>query len=217
MSWISCTDDKCEIHKGEKDGASYWSKDPKKRKQTKKAKGKEKDRTPTSNTPLERGQASLPDIPYLSEHLPPLRMNDNILATPPMASPAFGPLYSQAGYDPDEATNANKFLSSLHSRLMGIFAQRIREALKSNALFTRVKDSPNKLHYYVFDSLLLAQNTNGYENLYIPVGPLEMGVSRWDFILKTVHEGLRQLLLCRLFLLVATDAPGLCPLLQILR
>ena len=117
-------------------------------------------------------------------------MNDTILATPPMASPAFGHLYSQAGYDPDEATNANKFLSSLHSRPMAIFAQRIREALKTNALFTRVKDSPNKLHYSIFDGLLLAQNTNGYENLYIPVGPLEMGVSLRDFILKTVHEGL---------------------------
>ena len=97
MSWMSCTDDECEIHKGEKDGASYWPKDPKKRKQTKKAKGKQADRTSTSNAALEQGQALLPDIPYLSEHLPPLRMNDTILATPPMASPAFGPLYSQAG------------------------------------------------------------------------------------------------------------------------
>ena len=117
-------------------------------------------------------------------------MNETILATPPMASPPFGPLYSQAGYDTDEATNANKFLSALDSRLMGIFAQRIKEALKTNALFTGVKDSPNKLHYSVLDGLLLAQNTNGYENLYIPVGPLEKGVSLLDFILKTVHEGL---------------------------
>ena len=117
-------------------------------------------------------------------------MNDTILATPPMASPAFSPLNSQAGYDPDEATNANKFLSSLRSRLMGIFAQRIIEALKSDALFTRVKDSPNKLHYSIFDGLLLAQNTNSYENLYILMGPLEIGVSLRDFIIKTVHEGL---------------------------
>jgi len=58
-------------------------------------------------------------------------MNDTILATPPMASPAFSPLYSQAGYDSDKATNANQFLSTLHSRLMGILAQRVREALKT--------------------------------------------------------------------------------------
>jgi len=117
-------------------------------------------------------------------------MNDTILATPPMASPAFGPLYSQAGYDSDEATNANQFLSTLHSRLMGILAHRVREALKTDALYTRVKETNNKLHYSIRDGLLLAQNTNGYENLYIPVGPLEKGVSLWDFILKTVHEGL---------------------------
>ena len=117
-------------------------------------------------------------------------MNYTILAIPPMALPAFDPLYSQAGYDPDEATNANKFLNSLHFRLMGTFAQRIREALKTAALFTRVKDSPNKLHYSILDGLLLAQNTNRYENLYILVGLLEKGVSLWDFILKRVHEGL---------------------------
>jgi hypothetical protein len=191
MSWMSCTDDECEIHKSDKEGASYWPKDPKVRKQTKKAR-KEKDRTSTSNKALEQGQASLPDIPQLDNHLPPFRMNETILDTPPMASPAFGPLYSQAGYDPEarEATNANQFLSTLHSRLMGILAQRIREALKSDALYTRVKETDNKLHYSIHDGLLLAQNTNGYENLYIPVGPLEKGVSLRDFILKTVHEGL---------------------------
>jgi len=83
----------------------------------------EPDRTPTSNTALEEGQASLPDIPYLSESLQPFRMNDTILATLPMASPAFSPLYSQAGYHSDEAANANQFLSTLHSRLMAILAQ----------------------------------------------------------------------------------------------
>ena len=187
---MSCTDDGCEIHKNEKEGAGYWPKDPKVRKQSKKTKRKEQDRTSTSNTALEAGQASLPDIPYLSEGLPPFRMNDTILATPPMASPAFSPLYSQAGYDSDEATNANRFLSTLHSRLMGILAQRVREALKTDALYTRVKETDNKLHYSIRDGLQLAQNTNGYENLYIPVGPLEKGVSLRDFILKTVHEGL---------------------------
>ena len=53
-----------------------------------------------------------------------------------------------------------------------------------------VKETDNKLHYSIRDGLLLAQNTNRYENLYIPVGPLEKGVSLRDFILKTVHEGL---------------------------
>jgi len=70
-------------------------------------------------------------------------MNDTILATPPMASPAFSPLYSQAGYDSDEATNANQFLSTLPSRLMGILTQRVREALKTDALCTRVKETDN--------------------------------------------------------------------------
>jgi len=190
MSWMSCTDDDCEIHKNDNDGASYWPKDPKVRKQSKKSKRKEQHQTSTSNTALEEGQASLPDVPYDSESLPPFRMNDTILATPPMASPACSPLYSQAGYDSDEATNANEFLSTLHSRLMGILAQRVRQALKTDARYTRVKETDNKLHYSIRDGLLLAQNTNGYENHYIPVGPLEKGVSLRDFILKTGHEGL---------------------------
>jgi len=63
---MSCTDDGCEIHKNEKEGAGYWPKDPRVRKQSKKTKRKEQDRTSTSNTALEAGQASLPDIPYLS-------------------------------------------------------------------------------------------------------------------------------------------------------
>jgi len=104
-------------------------------------------------------------------------MNDTILAIPPMALPAFNPLYSQAGYDSDEATNANQFLSTLHSRLMGILAQQVRESLKTDALYTRVKVTDNKLHYFIRDGLVLAQNTNGYETLYILVGPLEKGVS----------------------------------------
>ena len=142
---MSRTDDGCEIHKKEKEGAGYWPKDPKIRKQSKKTKRKEHDRTSKSNTALETGQASLPDIPYLSESLPPFRMNDTILATPPMASPALSPLYSQAGYDSDEATNTNQFLSTLHSRLRGILAQRVREALKTDALYTRVKETDKKV------------------------------------------------------------------------
>jgi len=107
-----------------------------------------------------------------------------------MASPAISPLYSQAGYDSDEATNANQFLSTLYFCLMGILAQRVREALKTDTLYTRVKVTNNKLHYSIRDGLLLAQNTNGYKNLYIPVGPLAKRVSLQDFVLKTVHEGL---------------------------
>jgi len=165
MTWMSCTDDGCEIHKNNKNGASYWPKDPKVWKQSKKSKRKEQDRTSTSSTALEEGQTSLPDIPFLSEPLPRFHMNDTILATPPMASAAFTTLYSQAGYDSDEATNTNEFLSTLHSRLMGILTQRVREALKTDALYTRVQETDNKLHYSNRDGLLLAQNTNGYENL----------------------------------------------------
>ena len=113
-----------------------------------------------------------------------------ILAIPPMASPAFSPLYSKAGYDSDKATNANQLLSTLHARLIGILAERVREVLKTDALYARVKEMENKLHYSIRDGLLLAQNTNVYENLYILVGPLEKWVSLWDFILKSVHEGL---------------------------
>jgi len=39
-SWRNCTNDDCEIHSEEKAEASYWPKDPKKRKQSKKARGK---------------------------------------------------------------------------------------------------------------------------------------------------------------------------------
>jgi len=143
MSWMSCTDNGYEIHKNEKEGAGYWPKDPKVVKQSKKTKRKEQDRTSTSNRALEDGEATLPNIAYLSETLPAFRMNDTILATPPMASPAFGPLYSQAGYNSTEATNANQFLSTLHSCLIGILAQPVREALKTDALYTRVKETDN--------------------------------------------------------------------------
>jgi len=73
---------------------------------------------------------------------------------------------------------------------MGILAQRVREAFKTDGLYTRVKETHNKLHYSISYGLLPAQYSNGYENLYIPVGYLEKGVSLQDFILKTVHEGL---------------------------
>jgi len=186
---MSCTDDECEIHKNAKEGARYWRKDPKVRSQNKKTKRNEQDRTSISSTALEEGQASLPDIPYVSENLSLFRMNDTMLATLPMASPAFSPLSSKAGYDSDEATNAKQFLSTLHSRLVGIVTQRLREALKTDALYTTVKETDNKLHYSIRNGLLLGQNTNMYENLYILVRPPEKAVSLRDFILKTVHEG----------------------------
>jgi len=138
MSCMSCTHHGCEIYEKEKEDAGYWPKDPQVRKQSKKIKRKEQDRTSTSNTALEAGQASLPNISYLSESLPPFRINDTILATPRMASPAFSPLYRQAGYDSYEATNANQFLSTIHSRRMGILTLRAREALKTDALYTSI-------------------------------------------------------------------------------
>jgi len=56
MSWMSCTDDGCEIHRDEKEGVGYWPKDPKVRKQSKKTKRKEQDRTSTSNTALRKAR-----------------------------------------------------------------------------------------------------------------------------------------------------------------
>jgi len=139
ISWMSCTDNGCKIHKNEQEGAGYWPKDPNVGKQNKKTKRKEEERTSTSNTALEEGQVSLPDIPYLSENLPPFSINHTSFATPPMTSPAFSPRYSQAGYHSAEATKASQFLSTIHLLLMGILAQRFTEAPESEALYTRVK------------------------------------------------------------------------------
>ena len=74
---------------------------------------------------------------------------------------------------------------------MGDFRSRVLKALELDPLYARVKQTGNKLHYSIDGGLLMAQNTNRYQNLYIPVGPLEKGVSLRDFILRTVHEGLR--------------------------
>ena len=73
---------------------------------------------------------------------------------------------------------------------MGDFHPRVLKALELDPLYTRVKQTGNKLHYSLDGGLLMAQNTNGYQNVYIPVGPLEKGVSLRDFIHRTVHEGL---------------------------
>ena len=72
-----------------------------------------------------------------------------------MASPAVSPYYSQAGYDFDEDTNANKFLSILHSGLIGILTKQSKEVLKPNTLDARVQETDNQLQYYICDGLLL--------------------------------------------------------------
>ena len=74
---------------------------------------------------------------------------------------------------------------------MSDFRPRVLKALELDPLYARVKQTGNKLHYSIDGGLWMARNTNGYHNLYIPVGPLEKGVSLRDFILRTVHEGLR--------------------------
>ena len=73
---------------------------------------------------------------------------------------------------------------------MGDFRPRVHKALELDPLYARVKQTGNKLHYSIDGGLWIPQNTNGYQNLYIPVGPLKKGVSLQDFILRTVHEGL---------------------------
>jgi len=74
---------------------------------------------------------------------------------------------------------------------MGILNQRVTAAIKTNALYTRVKETDNKLHNDICDGLLLTQSTIVYENHYIPVEPVDMEVSLRDFILylNNVHSG----------------------------
>ena len=74
---------------------------------------------------------------------------------------------------------------------MGDFCSRVLKVLELDPLYARVKQTGNELHYSINGGLLMAQNTNEYQNLYIPVEPLKKGVSLRDFILRTVHEGLR--------------------------
>ena len=82
MSWRSCIDADCEDHKEDKIGARYWLKDPKKRKQSKQARGKKRrDFGPTLSN--EKSTTALPDIPFLSEYTPPIRMQESISDTSP--------------------------------------------------------------------------------------------------------------------------------------
>ena len=117
-------------------------------------------------------------------------MQESIIDTPPMASPPFEPLYSEPYLSRGEAERAQSLIGTLHSTLIGDFRPRVLKVLELDPLYARVKHPGNKLHYSIDGGLLMARNTNGYQNLYIPVGLLEKGVSLWDFILRTVHEGL---------------------------
>ena len=189
ISWRSCTDDNCEDHKEDKIGARYWPKDPKTRKQSKRDGGnKRTDFGPTLSN--EKSPTALPDIPLLSEYAPPIWMQESIIDTPPMASPAFEPLYRQPYLSPGEAEWAQSFICTLRSTLIRDCRCRVLKALELDPLYARVKQTDNKLHYSIDSGLLMAQNTNGYQNLYIPVGPLENRVSLRDFILRTAYEGL---------------------------
>jgi len=45
--------------------------------------------------------------------------------------------------------------STLHSRLIDMLAQPVTQALKTDALYSRVKEIVHKLHYPIRDGLLL--------------------------------------------------------------
>ena len=117
-------------------------------------------------------------------------MQESIIDTPPRASPAFQPLYSEPYLSPGEAEPAQSFIGTLHSTIMGDFRPRVLKALELNPLYARVKQTGNRLHYSIDGALLMALNTNGYQNLYIPVRPLGGGVSLRDLIIRTVYGGL---------------------------
>jgi len=87
-SWRSCTIDDCELYSEEKAEASYWPKGPRKPKQSKKATGK-RAAIHGPIAPQKELSYSPPDLPYLSEGAPPLSMEDSLLDTSPLASPAF--------------------------------------------------------------------------------------------------------------------------------
>ena len=161
MSWHSCTDDDSEDLKEDKIGARYWPKDPKKRKQSKRARGKKRtDFGPTVSN--KKSPTALADIPFLSEYAPPIRMQESIIDTPPMASPAFEPLSSKLYLSPGEAEQAQSFIGTLHSTLMGDFRPRVLKGLELDPHYARVKQTGNKLHYSIDGGLLMAQNTNGF-------------------------------------------------------
>jgi len=65
-SWRNCNNDDCELYSEEKAEASYWPKNPRKRKQSKKAKGK-RATIQGPIAPQKELSYSHPDLPYLSE------------------------------------------------------------------------------------------------------------------------------------------------------
>jgi len=65
-SWRNCTNDNCELQSEEKAEARYWPKDPRKRKQSKKAKGK-RAAIQGPIAPQKELSYSPPDLPDLSE------------------------------------------------------------------------------------------------------------------------------------------------------
>jgi len=111
-SWQSCTNDDCELQSEENAEACYWPKDPRKRKQSKKAKGK-RAAIQGPIAPQKELSYSHPDLPYLSEGAPPLRMEDTFLSTPPMASPAFGPLYNDPDHNQTDSSQAQLILDTV--------------------------------------------------------------------------------------------------------
>jgi len=185
---MSCTNNGCEIHKNEKQGGGYLPKTLRSGRRGRKR--RERSRIVLQHQIRHMRKAGLAlDISYLSENHSPFPISETIQATAPMASQAFSPLYSQAGSDSDEATNAHQRLSTLQSCPMCILTWQVRHALNIDVLYTRVKQTNIKLHYSFYDGLLLAQNTNGYENLHIPIRPREMGVCQRGFIRTTIDEG----------------------------
>ena len=90
-------------------------------------------------------------------------MQETIINTPPMALPAFEPLYSKPYLGPCEAEPAQSFIGTLHSTLIGDFCPRVLKALELDPLYARVKQTGNKLYYSTDGPLLMAGNTNGYQ------------------------------------------------------
>jgi len=66
MIWRSCTNNDCELHIEEKAQASYWPEDPRKRKQSKKAKG-QRAAIKGPIAPKKELSYSPPNLSYLSE------------------------------------------------------------------------------------------------------------------------------------------------------
>ena len=61
-------------------------------------------------------------------------MRESIIDTPPMALPAFEPLYSEPFLSPGEAERAQSFIGTLHSTLMENFRPRVLKALELDRL-----------------------------------------------------------------------------------